>query len=107
MAGGAGDDVLAAEAGNDRLRGDAGRDRLDGGAGNDTLAGGGASDRLTDRRGTDGFGRAGNDRIDARDSSPIDRRGRDRMTCGGGRDTVLADQRDIVQRDCETVRRSS
>ena len=106
--GGLGNDVLNGDAGNDRLKGDAGSDRLDGGAGNDTLTGGSGADRLSDRRGTDRLsGGAAADRINARDSSRSDRRRRDTISCGTGRDTVFADRRDLVQRDCEIVRRSA
>ena len=105
LSGEAGNDRLSGEAGNDRLSGEAGIDRIDGGAGNDNLLlGGPANDRLTDRRGTDRFSSgADNDRIDARDSSPLGRHGRDRISCGDGRDTVFADPLDIVARDCESV----
>jgi hypothetical protein len=106
--GGPDNDTLSGDAGNDRLSGDAGRDRLNGGAGNDTLSGGAGPDRLTDTRGVDVFsGGAGIDLINARDSSPVDRRRRDRISCGAGRDRVLADARDVVARDCETVIRRS
>ena len=44
-------------------------------------------------------GNSGNDRITSRDSS------RDRVNCGRGRDSVVADRRDIVSRNCERVRR--
>jgi hypothetical protein len=43
-------------------------------------------------------GNAGDDIIDARDGSI------DRVNCGTGRDTVLADRDDIV-RNCERVHR--
>ena len=57
---------------------------LDGGEGADTLEGG-----------------SGNDDIRAVDGEV------DTITCGSGRDTVRADRRDRVARDCERVRRSS
>jgi hypothetical protein len=104
LMGGSDNDTLTGGAGNDRLSGDAGLDRLDGGIGNDTLLGGVGPDRLTDRRGTDRFfGGAGNERIDARDRSASGRHGRDRISCGAGLDSVLADARDVVARDCERV----
>lgn len=106
--GGPDNDTLSGDAGNDRLSGDSGRDRLNGGSANDTLSGGAGPDKLTDTRGVDVFsGGAGIDLIDARDSSRADRRRRDRISCGAGRDTVLADPRDIVARDCERVIRRS
>jgi Ca2+-binding RTX toxin-like protein len=102
--GGSDNDTLSGDAGNDRLSGDAGIDRIDGGAGNDTLLGGAGPDRITDRRGIDHVsGGAGNDRIDVRDRSAADRRYRDRIACGPGLDSVLADRRDVVARDCEKV----
>ena len=61
------------------LRGTAKADFIDGRAGNDVLYGFGGNDRL--------IGGAGVDRI----------------FCGRGRDTVSADSRDKVARDCEVV----
>jgi RTX calcium-binding nonapeptide repeat (4 copies)/WD40-like Beta Propeller Repeat len=46
------------------------------------------------------FGLEGNDTIDVRGG------GRDVVNCGPGRDTVLADRRDVIARNCERVRRS-
>jgi hypothetical protein len=46
------------------------------------------------------YAAGGNDRIDVRGDSFSDR-----VTCGAGRDTVLADRRDRVARDCEKVTR--
>ena len=100
-----GNDQLEGLAGNDRLSGQSGVDRLDGGAGNDSAYGGAGRDRLLDRRGKDRLsGGSGNDRIDARDATRSGRRGIDRILCGAGVDTVLADPRDNVARDCERSR---
>lgn len=52
-------------------------------------------------------GGAGIDRIDARDASAGDRRERDAIFCGAGHDFVLADRRDSVAGDCESVTRRS
>jgi Ca2+-binding RTX toxin-like protein len=108
--GGSGNDRLTGGAGNDRLSGQSGSDRLDGASGNDRLTGGAGNDRLVDRRGRDRFsGGSGNDRIDARDATLAGRRQADRILCGTGVDTVLADPIDIVARDCErshVIRRS-
>jgi hypothetical protein len=111
----AGDDCLYGEAGNDRLRGGSGADRLFGGpgadrlegeAGNDRMSGAAGNDRLTDRSGRDSFsGGIGNDTIDSRDTSLGGRRVRDTVTCGTGRDRVIADRRDAVARDCERISR--
>lgn len=107
--GGASNDSLAGNAGNDSLLGGTGRDQLLGGLGDDrvqgqsgvdTLSGGGGSDRLTGGTGRDTIsGGTGADVIDARDGQ------RDRISCGPGRDTVIADPRDRVARDCERVGR--
>ena len=103
--GGSGNDRLDGGAGNDRLDGQSGDDRLDGGPGNDRASGGPGRDRIIDRRGNDRFsGGSGNDRIDARDSTLSGRRGIDRIRCGAGIDTVLADPSDQIARDCERNR---
>lgn len=73
----------------DRLRGTALRDLIYGLAGNDTIAGRGGEDDL--------HGGPGNDVLLARDG------GRDRVDCGRGRDSVVADRDDRVARDCERV----
>lgn len=96
----AGGDRLTGGAGADRLFGGAGADRLSGGSGNDRLTGAGGNDRLTGGSGTDRFSAgAGADRISARD------RRRETITCGSGRDVVVADRVDRVARDCERVSR--
>ena len=88
----AGNDRLLAGSGNDRLYGGPGHDRLWGGAGNDLLYGGTGSDFLD--------AGPGNDTVHTRDRSV------DTIRCGRGRDTVFADRKDRVARDCETVRRA-
>jgi hypothetical protein len=62
-------------------------------------------------------GRQGDDRIRPHEGKDVVRAGRgadvvfavdgkvDRISCGAGRDTVLADRRDHVARDCERIRR--
>ncbi|MCW2961853.1 MAG: hypothetical protein JWM90_2240 [Thermoleophilia bacterium] len=89
--GGSGNDSLFGQGGNDQLFGGAGKDRLFGGVGNDLLDGGPGADLLS--------GEAGRDRIIARDGV------RDVIRCGSGFDTVIADRRDVVSRDCERVQR--
>ncbi len=93
MLGGAGDDDLRGDAGADRLGGGDGRDRVDGGTGSDQLdeqaLGGRGRDRL--------LGGAGIDRIRAADRTI------DNIDCGGGRDVLLKDPRDL-ERGCERVR---
>ncbi len=96
----AGDDILYGRAGADALFGDAGKDRLFGGPGGDTLLGGAGNDRLNGGAGADILiGGAGNDVIRARDGV------RDRISCGPGRDRVIADEIDQVGGDCEVVER--
>ena len=84
LSGGPHADRIAGSSGNDSVRGDSGGDRLSGGTGRDRLSGG-----------------SGDDRLAARD------RRRDRISCGKGRDVVLADRRDWVAGDCERVRRTA
>ena len=75
-------DVLVGTSRNDVLCGAGGRDRLAGGHGADVLRAGAGDDVLLARDGL----------VDA-------------IACGPGRDTVTADRRDRVNRDCERVRR--
>ena len=107
--GSARDDVQLGNGGNDRLTGGRGRDlmlggpgndRLDGGPGADIAFGGSGNDRIAGGTGADLIiGGSGKDTISARD------RTRDYISCGSGRDKVVADKRDVVARDCESVRR--
>ena len=76
----------------DRLAGTSRNDTIVGLAGNDVMVGGKGRDVLN--------GGAGNDRLVVRDGE------RDTAVCGPGRDTVVADQLDVVRRDCEVVRRA-
>jgi hypothetical protein len=99
--GGRGNDTIYGGLGNDGLDGGVGNDRLFGGKGNDRLVGGAGNDQLTGDAGTDTFdGGAGNDVVNARDKVQ-----RERVSCGAGRDRVVADRRDSVARDCEVVQR--
>ncbi len=66
----------------DVLTGSRAGDAIAGGPGNDTIVGGPGEDCLD--------GEAGDDRIDARDGQA------DRVDCGPGDDTVLADPRDVT-----------
>lgn len=93
MRGGAGDDSLQGSAGDDKLSGDEGDDALQGGLGNDTLDGGAGHDAL--------FGGWGNDVlsgvVDDPDVEGIqDSDARDFLNGGGGDDTILTGQDDIV-----------
>ncbi len=102
LVGGRGNDTLLGRGGNDTLLGGAGRDALNGGPGGDTLSGGAGADRINavHRRGRDAVAAGGgNDVVRAVDGAF------DRISCGTGRDRVLADGRDAVAGDCEAVRR--
>jgi hypothetical protein len=95
-----GADSVTAQAGDDCIDLGAGNDRGAGGSGSDRLLGRAGRDRLTGGSGRDVFdGGTGDDRIEARD------RLAERIVCGPGRDTVVADRSDRVSRDCERVRR--
>ncbi len=95
-----GRDLITGSRGRDRINGGSGNDRISGGSSGDRIAGDAGSDRLNGNSGPDRIsGNSGNDRITSRDNS------RDRVTCGTGRDSVVADRRDIVSRNCERVRR--
>jgi hypothetical protein len=91
----------------DRLRGTPGRDRICGAPGNDMIHALGGDDVIDGGAGADvifpGPGRdvvrggPGNDTIHAADGE------RDVISCGPGRDRVVADRIDLVGRDCERV----
>ena len=108
LRGGAKRDVLSAGRGRDSLSGGSGNDSLNGGPGRDRISGGGAADRIIGTAGSDrirpGRGRdrviagRGNDRILARDGR------KDRISCGSGRDVVVADTEDELT-SCERVSR--
>lgn len=109
LGGGVGDDQLFGGAGADRLIGGPGKDYLNGGSGDDLLEGGAGNDRLVGSDGNDTilagpgndtvFGEDGDDLIGARDGKV------DRIYCGSGDDTVIADRFDKVAASCENVRR--
>jgi Ca2+-binding RTX toxin-like protein len=77
--------------GDDRLYGERGRDTLNGEEGNDQLFGGLDQDVVA--------GGPGNDRIQAVGGDI------DRIDCGDGIDVAFADVDDIVNPNCESVRR--
>jgi Ca2+-binding RTX toxin-like protein len=95
--GGPGDDVLRGRAGKDLMRGGYGNDVLRGGTGNDRLRGRQGNDVVIGGPGRDRLrGTAGNDLIKAADGVP------DRIRCGIGHDTAIADPLDLVS-GCERV----
>jgi Ca2+-binding RTX toxin-like protein len=96
--GGTGADLLVGDAGDDDVTGGSGNDELIGYTGNDELSGGKGDDGIFDGTGRDTLvGGPGNDRISSRDTN------RDKVSCGTGRDIVIADRYDMVARDCEWV----
>jgi hypothetical protein len=68
-------------------------------------------EHICGRRGADRiFPGPGHDRVDAGAGPDVivaADRSRDWTTCGPGRDTVIADYKDYVARDCERVRRTA
>jgi serralysin len=91
-------DRLLGKADSDRLLGGNGPDVQLGGAGNDVLLGEAGNDRLTGDGGVDRFvGGADNDIIHSRDANG------ERVSCGPGFDTVIADLEDKVSGSCERV----
>ena len=89
--GGPGNDVFHGMTGNDQLFGDAGADVLNGEGGNDTLVGGPGKDRFV--------AGSGNDVIQAKDKGKGEK-----IDCGPGRDTVVADKGDKPAKNCERVK---
>ena len=80
----------------DGVTGDEGSNTLRGGPGDDTVAGGGGDDILDGGTGADVLsGDAGDDIVLARDGET------DRISCGDGVDSVVADPQDVVAPDCE------
>ncbi len=95
-----GKDVISGSRGRDRINGGSANDRISGGSSGDRIAGDAGHDRINGNSGSDSIsGNSGNDRIASRDGA------RDRVNCGLGRDSVVADRKDRVSRNCERVRR--
>jgi Ca2+-binding RTX toxin-like protein len=108
--GGDGRDLLVGGPGNDTQDGGAGNDVVFANLGNDVSHGGAGNDRLFalargdvagpgDTAGDTLYGDDGNDRIFVRDGE------QDVVDCGAGVDRVRADFQDIVNTNCEVVRR--
>ena len=98
--GGSSSDVISAGSSADRVAGDQGHDRINGNSGNDFIRGNSGNDRLAGSTGRDRIaGDSGNDRVNSRDGR------RDQVSCGRGRDTVVADRFDRISRSCERVSR--
>jgi Ca2+-binding RTX toxin-like protein len=97
--GGGGNDKLNGGTGNDRLNGRSGRDVLTGGVGNDRLIGGSGKDKLDGGTGRNTYTAGGGP------DSVLAANGRkEKVDCGGGRDTARADRTDKL-RGCEKVKR--
>ncbi len=105
--GGGSRDCIYGGTGDDQIRGGGGADLLRGGYGHDVLRGGPGNDRIRGRQGDDliigGPGRdrlrgtSGDDKIVSADGTP------DRVRCGVGVDTAIADPIDRLT-GCERVR---
>ena len=92
LAGDTGNDVLDGGEGGDDLRGDEGNDTITGAGGNDTIQGGTGADTVDAGE--------GDDTVNVPDGTA------DKVTCGGGVNTVRADTVDEVAADCENVERA-
>jgi Ca2+-binding RTX toxin-like protein len=101
ISGGRDDDTLNGGGGADKIFANQGRDHSDGGAGDDVLWALSRKDvsAIGDTEGDELSGGDGGDRFRVRDGEV------DLVHCGEGRDTVLADQFDQVDNDCERVLR--
>jgi Ca2+-binding RTX toxin-like protein len=96
---------IEATDGDDRLLGDEVANSLNGLAGDDLLVGRGSGDRLSGGVGSNRVrGDAGDDVIGIETAFPFRRLGRQRVTCGSGRDEVHTPlPNDFVEDDCETL----
>jgi Ca2+-binding RTX toxin-like protein len=97
-----GPDVLRGGFDSDVVRGGAGDDSIAGGSGVDFVYGGPAADRINPGMGHDKvFGGLGNDTI----TTWADKESTDKISCGGGRDTLVRAPDDrVVDGSCEEVR---
>jgi hypothetical protein len=97
-----GPDVLRGGFDSDAVRGGAGDDSIAGGSGVDFVYGGRAADRINPGMGHDKvFGGLGNDTI----RTWADNGSTDKISCGGGRDTLVRAPDDrVIEDSCEGVR---
>jgi Ca2+-binding RTX toxin-like protein len=94
------DDVVTGDQGNDTLNSGGGNDEIDGGDGNDNIVSGPGNDKILAGGGTDTIDTGdGDDNVRSNDGNT------DKLTCGAGSDTVVADTIDEVATDCEAVER--
>ena len=105
---GAPGDLQPTDTSRDTLSGGGSCDTLFSFSGPDTISGGAGDDIIKASSNTAAnviSGGDGNDNIDARGVVAPGGGEKDIISCGGGKDEVLADQRDQVGPDCENVRR--
>ena len=95
-----GSDRISGKGGRDRINGRGGDDCIRGGGGRDRIGGGGGDDEIRPGRGEDRIrGGGGDDEIRA------GRGGRDRVSCGRGKDVAIVNERkDRVADNCETLK---
>ena len=110
VAGDTGLDVIASTSGtNDFLSGDQGNDDIDAGPGNDEVRGEEGNDVLKGGDGNDKlFAGSGADTLDAGpgdDTLQTNDGTADKVTCGDGTDSIVADTVDELGADCENVER--
>ena len=103
-----GDDTLIDLAGDDVLRGGLGDDTFGGNPGDDEVFGGSGNDLILDDSGVDHLSGGGDDVIaipgfgPGPPGLPFES---DTISCGPGKDRVVAHEADHVADDCEEVRR--
>src|SRR5918998_2616515 len=104
--GDSGNDDLGGGRGSDSVVGAQGRDIVDGDLGSDSLVGGEGPDWVVNGplRETSKNTLSGGDGDDALISNNRPAK-RDKVSCGGGYDRVVADTKDLVAADCERARR--
>jgi hypothetical protein len=93
-------DRIMGFSGPDKIKSGSGDDVVRGGRGNDVIVTGSGADKVWGGKDSDRIRTlAGNDWINVYDHA------RDSVSCGKGRDWVMADRMDRVARNCETVKR--
>jgi hypothetical protein len=93
-------DFLSGDQGNDTVNGGNGNDELRGEDGNDTVTGGEGNDKVFAGSGADVVDAGnGDDTVESNDGIA------DKIACGAGNDSVIADTVDEVAADCEAVDR--
>jgi hypothetical protein len=93
---GGGEKKLYGGSGNDFVGGGNGSDAVKGGEGIDYVADG---DLVKDTAGDKVSAGAGNDGVQVANATAT----KDKVSCGGGFDRVLADRKDVLANDCERV----